>query len=264
MLFDFLLNTQDHARRSPARTRSRSSTRCARPPALPDCHMGHVPAQRRQARLSRLTGRRAAGGCSPHRPEQDMRLYRPGIRRRLAPMLRRRPAPYSGWPTSLQVHLARTPVIRYGEEIGMGDDLSLPDRDRFARRCSGHRCLTAASPPPQPTGWSSRWSMTARSAIEKVNVRAQRNDPRLTAVLVRTDDAHAARVPEINAGTCTHVDVPTPACLLCTAPTTRPAPCLPAQPRDQDATVDVSSLGDIAESRHQDARRPRYGDIELG
>ena len=56
-----------------------------------------------------------------------MRLYGRGIRRRLAPMLggdqRRIRLAYS-----LQFTLRGTPVIRYGEEIGMGDDLSQDGR----------------------------------------------------------------------------------------------------------------------------------------
>ncbi len=61
-------------------------------------------------------------------PEEGMRLYRRGIRRRLAPMLgndrRRLELAYS-----LLVTLPGTPVLFYGEEIGMGDDLSLPERN---------------------------------------------------------------------------------------------------------------------------------------
>ena len=60
-------------------------------------------------------------------PEPRMRLYDRGIRRRLAPMLdgneRRLKMAYA-----LQCSLPGTPVIRYGDEIGMGDDLSLPER----------------------------------------------------------------------------------------------------------------------------------------
>jgi maltose alpha-D-glucosyltransferase/alpha-amylase len=60
-------------------------------------------------------------------PEPEMRLYERGIRRRLAPMLggdrRRIELAYA-----LQFSLPGTPVLRYGEEIGMGDDLSLPER----------------------------------------------------------------------------------------------------------------------------------------
>ena len=61
-------------------------------------------------------------------PDKDMQLYDRGIRRRLAPMLkgdrRRLELAYS-----LLFTLPGTPVIRYGDELGMGDDLSLPERN---------------------------------------------------------------------------------------------------------------------------------------
>jgi maltose alpha-D-glucosyltransferase/alpha-amylase len=61
-------------------------------------------------------------------PEPDMQLYDRGIRRRLAPMLagerRRIELAYS-----LMFTLPGTPVIRYGDELGMGDDLKLPERN---------------------------------------------------------------------------------------------------------------------------------------
>ncbi|HEY2830252.1 MAG TPA: alpha-amylase family protein [Thermoanaerobaculia bacterium] len=60
-------------------------------------------------------------------PEPSMQLYDRGIRRRLAPMLnfdrRRMELAYS-----LMFTLPGTPVIRYGDEIGMGDDLKLKER----------------------------------------------------------------------------------------------------------------------------------------
>jgi maltose alpha-D-glucosyltransferase/alpha-amylase len=61
-------------------------------------------------------------------PEPEMQLYERGIRRRLAPMLggdQRRIA----LAFSLMFTLPGTPVIWYGQEIGMGDDLSLPERN---------------------------------------------------------------------------------------------------------------------------------------
>jgi maltose alpha-D-glucosyltransferase/alpha-amylase len=61
-------------------------------------------------------------------PDPSMQLYGRGIRRRLSPMLqgdRRR----IELMNSLMFTLPGTPVIRYGEEIGMGDDLSLPERE---------------------------------------------------------------------------------------------------------------------------------------
>ena len=60
-------------------------------------------------------------------PKPSMQLYNRGIRRRLAPMLqgdrRRIELAYS-----LMFTLPGTPVIRYGDELGMGDDLDLPER----------------------------------------------------------------------------------------------------------------------------------------
>ena len=61
-------------------------------------------------------------------PDPDHQLYNRGIRRRLAPMLggdsRRLRLAYS-----LQFTMPGTPVLRYGDEIGMGEDLSLPERE---------------------------------------------------------------------------------------------------------------------------------------
>jgi maltose alpha-D-glucosyltransferase/alpha-amylase len=61
-------------------------------------------------------------------PDKNMQLYDRGIRRRLAPMLggdrRRLELAYS-----LMCTLPGTPVIRYGDEIGMGDNLDLPERN---------------------------------------------------------------------------------------------------------------------------------------
>jgi maltose alpha-D-glucosyltransferase/alpha-amylase len=60
-------------------------------------------------------------------PDPDEQLYGRGIRRRLAPMLggdrRRLELAYS-----LLFTLPGTPMINYGDELGMGDDLKLPQR----------------------------------------------------------------------------------------------------------------------------------------
>lgn len=60
-------------------------------------------------------------------PDENMRIYGRGIRRRLAPMFgndrRKMELAYS-----LLFSIPGTPVLRYGQEIGMGDDLSLEQR----------------------------------------------------------------------------------------------------------------------------------------
>jgi maltose alpha-D-glucosyltransferase / alpha-amylase len=77
--------------------------------------------------LGRLSKRQREQCFAAFAPEPRMLLYERGIRRRLAPMLgndRRR----IELANSLLFTLPGTPVIRYGDEIGMGDDLDLPER----------------------------------------------------------------------------------------------------------------------------------------
>ena len=106
-------------------------------------------------------------------PEPSMQLYGRGIRRRLAPMLgdrRRVELAYS-----LLFSLPGTPVLRYGDEIGMGDNLRL--RERMAIRSPMQWSAG-------PQGGFSRAERTVQPVIEKglystanVNVEQQRRDP---------------------------------------------------------------------------------------
>ncbi len=60
-------------------------------------------------------------------PDKEMSVYQRGIRRRLAPMLngdRKRLA----FCHAVLFSLPGVPVMRYGDEIGMGDDLELEER----------------------------------------------------------------------------------------------------------------------------------------
>jgi maltose alpha-D-glucosyltransferase/alpha-amylase len=77
--------------------------------------------------LGRLTSEQRQTVFAAFGPDPDMQLYDRGIRRRLAPMLdgdrRRLELAYS-----LMFTLPGTPVVRYGDELGMGDNLKLPER----------------------------------------------------------------------------------------------------------------------------------------
>jgi maltose alpha-D-glucosyltransferase / alpha-amylase len=77
--------------------------------------------------LSNLSEDERADVFAAFGPDPDQQLYGRGIRRRLAPMLggdrRRLEMAYS-----LQFTMPGTPVLRYGDELGMGEDLSLPER----------------------------------------------------------------------------------------------------------------------------------------
>jgi maltose alpha-D-glucosyltransferase/alpha-amylase len=77
--------------------------------------------------LARLTEEQREKVFTRFAPEKNMRLYDRGIRRRLASMIANRPQMELAY--SLLFSLPGTPVIRYGDEIGMGEDLSLVERD---------------------------------------------------------------------------------------------------------------------------------------
>jgi maltose alpha-D-glucosyltransferase / alpha-amylase len=78
--------------------------------------------------LGRLTDSERGEVFAAFGPAPEMQAYERGIRRRLAPMLdgdeRRLKQAFS-----LMFALPGTPVLWYGDEIGMGEDLSLPERN---------------------------------------------------------------------------------------------------------------------------------------
>ena len=124
--------------------------------------------------LGRLTERQRARVFAAFAPEKDMLLYNRGIRRRLAPMLnndRRR----IELANSLLFTLPGTPIIRYGDEIGMGDDLDLPERYsvRTPMQWSGqrHGGFTTARRPIRPVINDDVFG------YQRVNVADQRRDP---------------------------------------------------------------------------------------
>jgi maltose alpha-D-glucosyltransferase/alpha-amylase len=144
-------------------------------PALPPaCSWATFLRNHDEIDLSGLRDSERADVFAQFGPEPDMQLYDRGIRRRLAPMLggdrRRIRLAYV-----LQFSLPGTPVIRYGEEIGMGDDLSLPQRDSIR---------TPMQWADAPQGGFTTADRAVRPMIAKgdfgypaVNVRDQERDP---------------------------------------------------------------------------------------
>jgi maltose alpha-D-glucosyltransferase/alpha-amylase len=124
--------------------------------------------------LGRLTKAQRATVFKKMGPDKSMQLYDRGIRRRLAPMLggdrRRLELAYS-----LLCTLPGTPVIRYGDEIGMGDDLNLPERN-----CA----RTPMQWSTEPHGGFTKHDTSSPPVIDKgpygfqhINVAQQRREP---------------------------------------------------------------------------------------
>ena len=123
--------------------------------------------------LGRLTDEQRAAVFERFGPEERMQLYGRGIRRRLAPMLGERKRLELAY--SLMFSLPGTPVLYYGEEIGMGDDLSLREREsvRTPMQWSAERNagFSTAEKPVAPVVSEGPYG------YEHVNVERQRRDP---------------------------------------------------------------------------------------
>jgi maltose alpha-D-glucosyltransferase/alpha-amylase len=129
-------------------------------------------------------------------PEPSMRLYGRGIRRRLAPMLgdrRRLELAYS-----LLFSLPGTPVLRYGEEIGMGENLRLKERSGL------HTPMQWTSGPN--AGFSTAARLVRPIADDglygpaSVNVEQQRRDPDSLLGWMTRMIRHRKECPEIGWG----------------------------------------------------------------
>ena len=163
--------------------------------------------------LSRLTDEQRGDVFRVFAPRPEMRLYGRGIRRRLAPMLhgdqRQIELAYA-----LQFSLPGTPALRYGEEIGMGDDLSLDGREAVRTPMHWDDTPNAGFSSAEPDALFRPVVMRGRFGAKKINVRAQQRDPNS---LLRWFEnlIHSLRsAPEIGTGTCSVVDAPLPRSVL--------------------------------------------------
>ena len=92
----------------------------------PTAQWAHFLRNHDELDLGRLTDEQRESVFAKFGPDKSMQLYDRGIRRRLAPMLGDQQQIELAY--SILFSLPGTPVLRYGDEIGMGDDLSLPER----------------------------------------------------------------------------------------------------------------------------------------
>ncbi len=173
------------------------------PKIPPSCSWATFLRNHDEIDLSGLRDSERADVFAKFGPKPEMQLYDRGIRRRLAPMLggdqRMIRLAYV-----LQFCSPGTPVIRYGEEIGMGDDLSLPQRDsirtpmQWANAPQGG--FTTSDKPVRP--------MVAEGefAYPKVNVRAQQQDPDSLLSWFERTIRVLRECPEFGSGICAVLD----------------------------------------------------------
>jgi maltose alpha-D-glucosyltransferase/alpha-amylase len=115
---------------------------------------------------------------------------------------------------SLQLTSPGTPVLRYGEEIGMGEQLALPGRDairtpmQWDRTTNGGFSTAAADDLARPV------PMRGRYGAGTVNVLDQQRDRDSLLSWFQRTLRTLRECPEVGVGTVSVVDVPMPRAVL--------------------------------------------------
>jgi maltose alpha-D-glucosyltransferase/alpha-amylase len=204
MMFNFQLNQNLFYALASADTRPLVKALAATKPRPATSQWGTFLRNHDELDLGRLTEKQRQCVFEAFAPEKHMQLYDRGIRRRLAPMLagdrRRMELAYS-----LMLSLPGTPVLRYGDEIGMGDDLSLPERNcaRTPMQWSDepHGGFTTSDRPV------ARVISGGPYGFEHLNVAQQRRDPNSFLNWLERMCRMRKEVPEVGWGDFSVLDV---------------------------------------------------------
>jgi len=197
MMFNFEVNQHLFLALATADSRSLARALEATKPRPSTAQWGQFLRNHDELDLGRLTESQRKSVFDAFAPTAEMQLYKRGIRRRLAPMFggdqRRLELAYS-----LMMTLPGTPVLRYGDEIGMGDDLDLPERN-----CA----RTPMQWSTEPNGGFTKNTKPHLPIIndglygfQKVNVAAQRRDPNSMLNWMERIIRMRKEVPEIGWG----------------------------------------------------------------
>ena len=220
------------------------TTLASRPPIPRDAQWATFVRNHDELTLDKLSDDERAEVFAAFGPEPDMQLYGRGLRRRLPPMLggdpRRLRMVYS-----LLFSLPGTPVLFYGEEIGMGENLDVPGR--FAVR-------TPMQWTSGPNGGFSRAPARRLAAPlpgdgyapEHVNVADQRRDPESLLTFVRMLAHRYRECPELGWGDAQVLDSPEPS-VLALRTTWQDASMVTLHNLSPDPVVVRVPLGDLPE-----------------
>jgi len=146
------------------------------PPMPPNSQWATFLRNHDELDLGRLSESQRQDTFAQFAPEPSMQLYERGIRRRLAAMLDGHPQRLK-MAYSLMLSLPGTPVINYGEEIGMGDDLSLKERDAVRTPMQWSADDNAGFSTARPGELIAPVVSKGKFDYRGLNVSAQRKDP---------------------------------------------------------------------------------------
>jgi maltose alpha-D-glucosyltransferase/alpha-amylase len=114
---------------------------------------------------------------------------------------------------SLMLSLPGTPVLRYGDEIGMGENLSLPERDAIRTPMQWANAKNGGFSPAQPRLMPLPPIRGGEFGYETVNVAAQQRDPESLLNWLERMMRLRMRSPEFGNGRCDWLEVSDPAVL---------------------------------------------------
>jgi trehalose synthase len=206
LLFDFIgmQNLYLSMARGDARPLAKALER--RPPTPLACQWATFVRNHDELTLDKLTERQRQEVFDAFGPEPDMQVYGRGLRRRIPPMLDGDPRRIR-MVYSLLFSLPGTPVLFYGEEIGMGEELSAEGR------------LAVRTPMQWTAGRNGGFSEARPSQLpgpvvqgaygpEHVNVEDQRRDPGSLLHFVTLLTRRYREAPELGWGTFEVLDQP--------------------------------------------------------
>jgi trehalose synthase len=188
--------------RHDARPLARAMKRLPKIP--PTCQWANFVRNHDELTLDQLTDKERQEVFDAFGPEPDMQLFDRGLRRRLPPMLdgdeRRIRLVYS-----LLLSLPGTPVLFYGEEIGMGENLDIDGRMsvRTPMQWTDQRNGGFSSVPPSRL---QRPVVEGRFGPMAVNVSDQRRDPDSLLNWFERMTRRRRETPELGLGEATLLD----------------------------------------------------------
>lgn len=141
-------------------------------------------------------------------PDPRMRLNL-GIRRRLAPLMGNDPRRIR-LLNALLYSLPGTPILYYGDEIGMGDNIEFPDRNGVRTPMQWDETRSSGFSTAKPDQFYSPLIDTAPFDFRSVNVVAQDNDPDSLLNFMRMLINQRKTHPELASGTLEWVETENP------------------------------------------------------
>jgi maltose alpha-D-glucosyltransferase/alpha-amylase len=240
------------------------------PAAPPDNTWANFLRNHDELSLDKLTESQRKEVFAAFGPRKDMQLYGHGLRRRTAAMLGG-DGPRLRMAWSLMLSLPGTPVIFMGDEIGMGENLALPDRMsvRVPMQWSDERNGGFSNAAPKDLV---RPVKTGRFGPKHVNVAAQRREPDSLLNFLERLIRRRKETPEFGWGSSTLIETGAPQLFAhrCEWQGSTVAAVHNLSPSKARATLDLGvekgekvAIDDLLEEREHRPNRDGTLDVEL-